>query len=288
MRRSLVALLVVPMSLVTVACHRGGSEDHAFEWSAPLPPGAVLHLRDGTGSITVHRADDGNARVIGSRRWMRGRSKDVQFVVTQSGNDYYVCAMWENSGKCGASGYHGATGGGLLEMINLFHHRTDASAGLVADVPAAVVIDARTTSGSVRVDGVTAGVTARSVNGIVEATNVSGPVALATTNGSVRLRADSLAPSDSVRLTTTNGSVRADVPAGLEGMFDLSVTNGSVHSDLPVPALTGARASRHLQGQLGASTRYFRMRSVNGTVSLVTHGSASPAPAAPSPPVTPR
>ena len=279
MRRPLVALLVVLPSLATVACHRGGSEDHAFEWSAPLPTGAVLHLRDGTGSITVRRVDASNTHVVGSRRWVRGRAKDVEFVVTQSGNDYYICAMWQYSGRCGASGYHGAGGGGLLEMINLFHHRSDASAGLIAEVPATVVIDARTTLGSVRVDGVTAGVTARAVNGIVEATNVSGPVVLTTTNGSVRLRADSLAPSDSVRLTTTNGSVHADVPAGLEGMFDLSVTNGSVHSDLPVPKLSGARANRHLQGQLGSLPRVFRMRSVNGMVSLVTHSAASAATA---------
>ena len=287
MRRPLVALLVVLLSLATVACHRGGSEDHAFEWSAPVPPGAVLHLRDGRGSITVRRADGSNAHVIGSRRWTRGRAKDVQFVVTQSGNDYYVCAMWENSGKCGTSGYRGASGGGLLEMINLFHHRTDASAGLIAEVPPTVVIDARTTVGSVHVDGVAAGVTARSVTGIVEATNVSGPVALTTINGSVRLRADSLSPSDSVRLTATNGSVHADVPAGLEGNFDLSVSNGSVHSDLPVPRLSGARANRHLQGQIGSLSRVFRMRSVNGMVTLVTHGAANTAPAA-TPPASPR
>ena len=280
MRRPLLALFVVLLSLATVACHRGGSEDHAFEWSTPLPAGAVLHLRDGTGSITVRRVNDSNAHVIGSRRWMRGRAKDVQFLVTQSGNDYYVCAMWENSGTCGASGYRGAAGGGLLEMINLFHHSTDATAGLVAEVPAGVAIDARTTIGSVRVDGIAAGVRARAVSGIVEATNVSGSVILASTNGSVRLRTDSLAPSDSVRLTTTNGSVNADVPAGLEGNFDLSVTNGTVHSDLPVPRLSGARANRHLQGQLGALPRTFRMRSVNGMVSLVTHAAANAVPAA--------
>jgi hypothetical protein len=86
----------------------------------------------------------------------------------------------------------------------------------------------------------------------------------------------------------TNGSVHADVPAGLQGVFDLSVTNGSVHSDLPVPRLSGARANRHLQGQLGSLPRTFRMRSVNGMVSLVTHGPAAAASAASSPVSTPR
>ncbi len=258
--------------MAVVACHRGGVEDHAFEWSTPLPAGAILHLRDGTGNITVRRGNGANVHVVGSRSWRRGRAKDIDFVVTQNGNDYYVCAMWQSSGHCGASGYHGASDGGLLEMINLFHHKSDAMASFVAEVPANVAVDARTTLGSVHVDGVVAGVTARSVNGIVEATNVSGPVVLATTNGSVHLRADSLAASDSVRLMTTNGSVSADLPADVQGVFDLSVTHGSVYSDLPIPSLSSGRANRHLQGQLGSSPRMIRMRSVNGMVSLVTHG----------------
>lgn len=286
MRRPLVLLPVA--SLALAACHRGGVEDHAFEWTVSLPAGAVLHLRDGTGDITVHRATGSSAHVVGSRSWRRGRAKDVQFAVTQQGNDYYICAMWQNSGKCGASDYRGARGGGFLDLINLFHHRTDATAGFIAEVPANVAVDARTTVGSVRVDGIAAGVTARSVNGVVEATGVSGPVVLTTTNGSVRLQSDSLSASDSVRLTATNGAVRADVPAGLQGMFDLSVANGSVRSDLPIPPLSNARANRHLQGQIGASSRAFRMRSVNGLVSLVTHGGPVAAPTPPPAPGTPR
>ena len=255
------------------ACSRI-SEDRAFQWSDQLPAGAVVHLRSGAGEVTVRRADGATAHVTGTRRWRRGRSRDIRFVVNQNGNDYYICAMWSGSGKCDASGYRGRQRNGFLTMFSLFHRGSDASADFVAELPANVGVDVRTFNGSVRVDGLTGGVTARTSNGTVQASNVSGPLALTTTNGNVRLTTDSLSDSDSVRLSTTNGTIHAELPAGVQGAFDISTVNGAVRSDFPIPGADG-RSSRHLQGQLGTSARVVRMRAVNGTVSLVSRTAAT-------------
>lgn len=266
------SLLLIAVSVSVTACARGPREDMPFQWSTQLPAGAVVHLRDGLGNITVRRAAGTTATVNGMRRWRRGRSPDLEFAVKQDGNDYYVCAMWRRSGTCGAQGYRGRRTGSFLQIFSLFHRNSDASAELVAELPPNVAVDARTTSGSVQVDGMTAGVTAHATNGTVQAWNVSGPLTLSTTNGNVRVTADSLAPADSVILTTTNGTVRAELPSGLQGMFDLSTVNGSVSSDFPIPAATGGRVARHLQGQIGQSNRLVKLHAVNGTVSLATRG----------------
>jgi DUF4097 and DUF4098 domain-containing protein YvlB len=176
--------------------------------------------------------------------------------------------MWRGSGKCGASGYRGRQTGGFLTMFSLFHRNSDARADFVAEVPANVVIDASTTNGSVQINGMTAGVTAKTINGTVEASNVSGPLTLSTTNGNVRLSTDSLADADVVRLSTTNGAIRAELPANLQGQFDLSTVNGVVSSDFPIPAASSTRANRHLQGQVGSLPRVVRMRTINGPVSV--------------------
>jgi hypothetical protein len=256
------------VSIVAAACSSPGADERAFQWSDQLPAGAVVHLRDGSGDITVRRSAGPSALVTGSRRWRRGRAKDVQFVVKQEGNDYYVCAMWRGSGKCGGSGYRGKQTAGFLTMFSLFHRGSDARADLVAEVPANVVIDATTTNGSVEVNGMTAGVTAKTVNGTVAASNVSGPLTLSTTNGNVRLSTDSLADADVVRLSTTNGAIRAELPANLQGQFDLSTVNGVVSSDFPIPSTSGSRANRHLQGQVGSLARVVKMRTINGPVSV--------------------
>jgi hypothetical protein len=258
-------------SIATVGCSSSpGSDDRAFQWTDQIPAGSVVHLRDGAGDITIRRASGPSASVVGSRHWRHGRSNDVHFVVTNEGKDYYVCAMWRGSGKCSASGYRGRQTGSLLTMFSLFHRNSDARADLVAEFPADVIVDASTTNGSVQVNGMAAGVTAKSVNGTVDAANVSGPLVLSTTNGNVRLSTDSLADADVVRLTTTNGAIRAELPASLQGSFDLSTVNGVVSSDFPIPAASGSR--HHLQGQVGALPRLVRMRTINGPVSVSTRG----------------
>lgn len=260
------------LALAATACSRGGMDNGpAFKWTTPLPAGAVLHIRNGSGGIDVQPATDSNVTVTAGRRWKRGHAGDIRFVVTQAGKDYYVCAMWSNSGRCGERGYRGKNTGGLLTMFSLFHRTTDAVAEFVARVPPGVTIDARTSTGSVKVYGTNAGVVARSVNGNVTVFDVSGPMDLSTTNGNVELSADSLADADSIRLTTTNGGIHAELPATLQGNFDLSTVNGAVHSDLPI---TGTKKRGRLQGQIGSSSRAVKMRAVNGTVTVVAHPAA--------------
>ena len=258
--------------LLATACRRAGSDEHAFQWSTEVPAGAVVHLRDGAGNITVRRSLGQQATVSGGRRWRRGRAKDVRFEVVSSGKDIFVCAMWSGSGKCGSSGYKGRSTGGFLSMFSLFHRGSDASADFVADLPANVTVDARTTTGSVEIDGSAAGVIARSTNGNVTAVNVSGPVALTTTNGNANLSDDSLSDGDSVRVSTTNGNIRAELPSAVQGRFDLSTVNGMVHSNLPLPSAQSGKSTRKVQGQIGTLARLVRLHTINGMVSVTTRG----------------
>lgn len=255
--------------VAATACSHAGSDD-SFQWTTELPPGSTVHLRNGSGEISVRPASGQTVVVNGSRRWRRGRAKDIQFVVEpHGGNEYFVCAMWRGSGTCGKN-YRGKGGNGFLSMFSLFHHTSDASASIVAEVPANVVVDAKTSNGTVRIDGIAAGVKALTANGNVEATNVSGPLTLETVNGNVKLSADAIAPSDPINLSTTNGTIRAQLPANTEGSFDLSVVNGTVKSDLPLPQMPNGHMNRHLQGQIGSSTRVVKMRSINGAVVVTT------------------
>jgi len=260
-------------AVCVAACSRPGS-DEAFQWSNQLPAGTVVHIRDGAGSIKVSRSNDQQAVVRASRHWRRSKASDVKFVVANRDGQYYICAMWRNSGKCDGS-YRGRNTSTLLSMLSLFHRSSDASADFEAVLPANVVVDAQTYIGSVEVDGLAAGVTVRALNGTVRALNVSGPLALSSINGDVRLVVDSLALTDSVRLTTINGSVHADLPATTEGNFDLRTTNGTVHSDLPLPAEASNRTRKHLSGQIGSATRHVRLHTTNGRVVLTARGAPS-------------
>ncbi len=277
MRYASMAAVAAVVAITAGGCRRSGEDVAAFKWTNDLPAGTVVHLRDGFGNITVQRAVGQTASITGSRRWRRGRSSDIHFVVNQIGKDYYICAMWKASGQCADSGYRGRQTGGFLSIFSLFHRGSDATADFEAALPANVVLDARTSNGSVTIDGLTAGVSARTANGTVRAVNVAGPLELTTTNGDVRLSTDALAANDPVKLTTTNGTVRAELPANLQGQIDLSVVNGGVRSDFLVPATGNKRVGRRLSGQIGTSTRTIKLRAVNGLVSLTSLGGVTPA-----------
>lgn len=254
--------------VILAACGSRGGSDEAFQWSSELPAGSVVHIRDGAGDIRVARAAGQAASVRGTRIWRKSSANDVRFVAEQRDGEYWICAMWRNSGRCAERGYRGRNTSGFLSMFSLFHRSSDARADFVVTLPPNVTLDARTTTGAIQVEGLRAGVTAHSTNGTVRATDVSGPLALSTTNGDIRLRTDSLAPTDSVLMTTTNGSVHAELPPGTQGAFDLSVVNGLVRSDFPMDSGGRNRDGNRVAGQVGAGARRIRARSINGQVTV--------------------
>jgi hypothetical protein len=80
--------LLVTAGTVSTACSRPGSDERALQWTSELPAGSVVHLRNGAGEIEVKRSNSQNAEVNGNRELRRGRARDIQFDVTQNGNEY--------------------------------------------------------------------------------------------------------------------------------------------------------------------------------------------------------
>jgi hypothetical protein len=265
--------LALVLGFAVSACSRRTVEvPEAFSWTEPLPPGASLHVRNGDGPITVVASADSTLRVIGGKRWRRGRERDIQFQVTRRGddNDIYVCAMWRASGRCGPSGYRGKRTDTFLSHFSLFHRTTDATASLIVQVPPSVAVDAKTTNGTVTIRGVHAGVTARTVVGSITALEVGGggPVTLATTNGSIRLRVDSLNGADTIEATTVNGAVTASLPPNVEANFDVSTMRGDIRTEFPLTTSHGRRSTA-ASGQIGRAPRFIKLHAMHGSVAVV-------------------
>jgi hypothetical protein len=277
-RRLVWVGLALVLGFVVSACSRRTVEKpEAFSWTDQLPSGSSLHIRNGAGEITVLPADDSILRVVGGKRWRRGRERDIQFQVTRRGdaNDVYVCAMWRASGRCAETGYRGKRTDTFLSHFSLFSRTTDATASLVVHVPPGIAVDAKTTNGTVTIRGVHAGVTARSVVGSITALGVGGggPVTLATTSGSIRLRVDSLSGTDTIEATTVNGAVNASLPPNVEGTFDLSTVSGRVRSEFPLSVSHGRRFNT-AGGQIGSALRLIKFHTVNGSVAVVKTASS--------------
>jgi hypothetical protein len=274
-----VVRVVVPLAvaLAVSGCgRRAVDRPDAFSWRESLPPGSSLHIRNGFGQITVVPAKDSMVHVIGGKHWRRGRERDVQFHVTHRGDagEYYVCAMWRGSGRCGPTGYRGKRTDTFLSHFSLFHRNTDATASFVVEVPSGVLVDAKTTTGMVNIRGVHGGLNARSVVGSITAVDVGGgPVTLATTTGSIRLSVDSLGAADTIQATTVNGAVMASLPPNIEGNFDVATMSGRLRTDFPLETSQHRRLTT-AAGRIGDGARLIKLRATRGSVAVLKTGSS--------------
>ena len=258
-------LIVVALAAVA-ACNRSHHVANAFAWSDSLAAGATLHLRDGNGDISVRPATGSLVTVTASKQWNRGRERDISFQTRQVGHDIFVCAMWRNSGSCGARDYRGARPrGGILTMFSIFRHRTDAAADFVVQIPTGVQLDATTMLGDIVVEGTRASVVGHTVNGDLKANEVGGNLSLTTSNGDVQATVASVDGVDSISLRTSNGDVHATLPSDLAGRLELSTVNGDIRSDFPIPQTKGY-GRRTIEATLGVAPRLVRLRTTNGDV----------------------
>lgn len=265
-------IAALAIALVVGGCfHPTHEVSDAFVWNEPLPAGSTLHLRDLNGAIHVRASTNGQIALRASKRWRRGREKDVHFVTTQSGNDYYVCALWGKANQCDASGYGRRRQGILMRLLSLLSFssstRTDMTVNFDVAVPAGVQLDASTVNGNVDADGVTGAVRVSTVNGSVHASGASA-IAAHTVNGSVELTLAQLGAADSIHAQSVNGDVTIAVPPAFEGNVELKTINGSVSSDFPVT--TSGELGRHrLFGVIGSAPRMIALETINGSVRLV-------------------
>jgi hypothetical protein len=134
-------------------------------------------------------------------------------------------------------------------------------------VPENVNVEAKTTNGSVRVSGISGAVQARSVNGAVRVEGVAGQVVAETTNGSVHASYRAVPAEGSHRFATTNGSVTLRLPADARGTFRADTVNGSMSTDFPLD-VHGSFMAKHLTGALGQGGGHFELKAVNGSVGI--------------------
>lgn len=269
-RRTAGAALLVGGALLLGACHREPREvADAFSWTNEVAPGSTVHLRTTNGSVNVHGTMESRIHVQGSKRWRRGRERDVRFVVSNEGNDVYVCAIWtRRGGRCGDERIRPSPPR-WLAIFSLLRRRSDMSASFEVMLPPGVRVDASTVNGRVVVTEAGGDVTASTVNGEIRAsTTGGGTLALKTVNGSIRVRAASLTKDARVEAETVNGSVQAELPGELGADVVLRTVNGRITTDFPLQ-LTGRVSERELRGTVGdGGAGRVVLRTVNGSVSL--------------------
>ena len=229
------------------------SAQNDFEWTGQLAPGQRLEIRDVNGSIKASAAPGGNIVVTAVKKaGRRGSPSDVRIETAAYNGGVTVCVIY-GSGDC-----RGGSARGENSLDN------DTSVDFTVQVPAGIGLSARTVNGSIDANGLMSDTDASTVNGSVTVAT-SGTARATTVNGTIKA-AMGQAPNGA-KYSTVNGDVTLQLPASANATVRASTVSGSIRSDFPLTISTEPGPQR-ASGTLGAGGQPLEISTVNGGITL--------------------
>ncbi|HYW50797.1 MAG TPA: DUF4097 family beta strand repeat-containing protein [Gemmatimonadaceae bacterium] len=237
-----------------------------FRWSGQVATGHFIRLHNMNGDILVERGPAGSqVEVVAERKVDRGDPKLVRFDLRmRADGDVVVCALWGPDMECTDEGSRGRYSSGWRSNDRI-------SVVIRVRVPEGVKAYARSTNGSIAMEGLTSEIDASTTNGNVNVRTSGGVVNARTTNGSITASLGAFDGGQPMSFTTTNGSVTVYAPPSLSADIDISTTNGRLSSDFPL-TINGEFRKNAIRGTLGQGGPSLVVRSTNGSVSLRRNG----------------
>jgi DUF4097 and DUF4098 domain-containing protein YvlB len=225
------------------------------------------------GSIEIHPWDKPEVQVIVEKRGKSKAATDtIEIRAEQDGNRVVVEArVGEN--------HHG---------FNL-RFNDSRSAKLIVSVPSASNVLAKSGDGSIEVERVDGHLQLRSGDGSIRARDVNGELDVHTGDGSITLggklasvrahsgdgsvriqAADGSAASGDWDITTGDGSVTLEIPDGFGAELDAHTGDGGISTrDVTLSNVTGKIGRNSLRGRLGNGGHTLRVRTGDGSITLM-------------------
>jgi hypothetical protein len=262
MRLSRNVLTTLSALALVLAAGNAGAQSRStdFQWRGAVAAGATLEIKAVNGNVTAQPASGGEAEVTAVKRGRRSDPESVRIEVLPHAGGVTICAVYPSPdgrrpNECGVG-----------EEGRMNTQNNDVNVHFTVRVPPGV-----------RFVG-------KSVNGDVEAEQLSGPVSIATVNGSANFSTSSYGEAttvngsikaqmgagdwpDTLEFNTVNGGITLDLPADVGTEVRASTVNGDISTDFPL-TVTGRFSPRRMNGTIGSGGRRLEIETVNGSVHL--------------------
>jgi hypothetical protein len=249
--------------LVAVVSLAGASESAAqdrFNWSGTVAQGRSVEIKGVNGAIRAVAAQGSEVRVTATKTARRSDTSEVRIEVITHGDGVTLCAVYPEPRGRPANECRPGTGGRMNTSNN------DVSVEFIVEVPAGVNFVARTVNGEVEATRLSGSVLARTVNGAVKL-STAGPAHAETVNGSIEAAIGRSDWRDALVFETVNGSINVTVSGDLHSHVSASTVNGSINTDFPL-TVQGRFGPRSVNGTVGNGGRSLQMKTVNGAIHL--------------------
>lgn len=242
----------------TVAASQRSDE---FRWRKSLSSGSVLEIKGVNGGVEATPASGGEVEVVATKRARRSDPSEVRVEVVEHAEGVTICAVYPSPEGKQPNVCAPGDGGHMSTRNN------DVEVSFTVRVPAGVRFRGRTVNGDVEATNLTADVDASTVNGSINV-STAGLASAKTVNGSITATMGRADWSDALEFHTVNGAIELNMPAGLSTEVEAETLNGDIQTDFPL-TVTGRFSKRHLTGTIGGGGgRELRLKTVNGSVAI--------------------
>ena len=131
--------------------------------------------------------------------------------------------------------------------------------------PKNAVVNARSTNGQITLTRLSGTVTAHTTNGGVKATDLRGGVDARSTNGGVTVDLAALG-TERIQLSTTNGGVTLIVPETAKANLTASWTNGGINLASGLKVEVSEQSRRKFEGRMNGGGTPIELKTTNGGI----------------------
>ena len=236
---------------------RQGAE---FNWKGQLAAGRVVEIKGVNGSVRAEGTSGGEVEVVATKRARRSNPESVRVEVLEHAEGVTICAVYPTSdskrpNRCEAGDdWHSSV------------RDNDVQVDFTVRVPTGVRFRGQTVNGEVEAKNITANVTAYTVNGGIEV-STTGYARASTVNGSIKVSMGRADWQGELEFQTVNGTIDLRFPEGLSADVRAETLNGNITTDFPM-TVQGRVSRRRLEGMIGSGGRELRLKTINGNVEI--------------------
>lgn len=256
MNRNHVAMAAVALALTAAPA----LAQESWSWNGVVAAGNTLEVKGVNGGITAVPADGNEVRVRVTKRSRRDDPSEVRMVVLEHDGGVTICAVYPQQrnrqpNEC-------AVGRGGRNNVQ----NNDVSVEWEVQVPRGVNLTARTVNGGIEATGMTGTTIARTVNGRIEVAT-TGIAQASTVNGRIDATLGRSDWNDEIEFRSTNGSVVVAFTGDLNAEVRAGTVTGSIETDFPLE-VRGRIMNRRLSGTVGTGGRTLSIETTNGGIEL--------------------
>jgi len=284
-RRPTLSLAAAGLTLLA-ALPASAQQATDFRWNKALSAGSRVRLSNVNGNVTVSPSGSNQVEVVGRR--LRGSAEDIRVDVVESSDGIVVCVVRPRD-RCDDDGIHSRRGDwddddrddrwrGRIDLEVKVPRGLRLSAGSVSGNVEVTNVEgdlrASSVSGDVRVEGVRATrLSASSVSGDVmaNAISLSGDGNFSSVSGRLSTVLGALSGSGDLKFSSVSGDVTAELPRDFSADLSMSTVSGRIDSSYPI-TLEGRTSSRRLEGRIGNGGRRLTVSTVSGDLRLRSRG----------------